>query len=89
MLEIEFGLRGEGATPSPGQPAWAMDEAAFEELGYVQVLSAGRTAWVAVDLAAGTYLALCFVPDQESGMLHALMGMVEVFTVGEVGTPAA
>jgi hypothetical protein len=49
-----------------------------------------RAAPLALDLAPGTYIALCFVPDEETGVPHALMGMVQVFTVGEgMATPAA
>ena len=49
-----------------------------------------RAAPLALDLARGTYIALCFVPDEETRAPHALMGMVRVFTVGEeMATPAA
>jgi len=49
-----------------------------------------RAAPLALDLAPGTYIALCFVPEEETGAPHALMGMVQVFTVGEeMATPAA
>lgn len=41
----------------------------------------GRTHWVLLHLQPGTYAALCFVPDINTGMPHALMGMVTVFTV--------
>ena len=82
LLALEFGMAGEGATPSPGLP----NPEEFEEAGFVGVLSAGRSAWVEVDLAPGSYVALCFVPDRETGMPHAAMGMVGVFTVGDGGT---
>ncbi|HEX2194576.1 MAG TPA: hypothetical protein VHK63_06450, partial [Candidatus Limnocylindria bacterium] len=53
-------------------------------------LSAGQTSWLALDLQPGTYVALCFVPDEQTGTPHALMGMVSIFTVDEAGaTPAA
>ena len=49
-----------------------------------------RAAPPALDLAPGTYIAVCFVPDEETGVPHALMGMVQVFTVAEgMATPAA
>jgi hypothetical protein len=82
-LEIEFGLRGEDATPTADMPAWAMDPGAFEQVAYAPVLSAGRSEWVAMDLTPGTYVAVCFVPDRATGMPHALMGMVAVFSVAE------
>jgi hypothetical protein len=62
---------------------------AFTDLipvGGVGYLSPGRTAWAVLDLTPGTYAALCFVPDRETGMPHAAMGMVAVFQVGEAGT---
>ncbi len=73
------------ATPQPG-------DLAFTDLvpvGGVGYLSLGRTAWAVLDLAPGTYAALCFVPDRETGMPHAAMGMVAVFDVGEAGTQDA
>lgn len=54
---------------------------AFEELFTAQDISAGQSVWIAVDLEPGTYVALCFITDRESGMPHALMGMTEIFTV--------
>jgi len=43
--------------------------------------SAGVTAWYAIDLAPGTYAAVCFVTDPETGEEHVMLGMVEVFDV--------
>jgi hypothetical protein len=37
--------------------------------------------WTEVDLAAGTYFAVCFVLDEERGVAHAALGMAVVFTV--------
>ncbi len=45
----------------------------------------GTTIWVTMDLEAGTYAALCFFPDRETGMPHAAMGMYTVFTVEAAG----
>jgi len=50
-------------------------------------LSPGQTAWTEVDLQQGTYVALCFVFDPSTGMPHAMMGMVSVFTVADAGEP--
>ena len=77
----------EGATPPPDL---GIDLQQIEEAGGVHILSPDRTVWAEMDLSQpGTYVALCFVPDRESGMPHALMGMVGIFTVGEAGTEGA
>jgi len=39
------------------------------------VVSPGGTIRVAYNLPAGTYVLLCFVADDVTGMPHALMGM--------------
>lgn len=43
--------------------------------------SAGVTAWYTADIAPGTYLLLCFVPDAESGVPHAMLGMTQIVEV--------
>ncbi len=69
----------DGATPVDGGPP-AVD---IEPVGGVGWLSSGLTTWTEVDLSPGTYVALCFVFDPETGMPHVAMGMVDVFTVAE------
>lgn len=44
-------------------------------------VSSGGTFWLHADLAAGTYIILCFFPDQETGAPHAMLGMIDVVTV--------
>lgn len=51
--------------------------------GGASAIAPGRTHWVELHLQPGTYAAWCFVPDIETGMPHALMGMISVFTVSE------
>ncbi|HEY7030081.1 MAG TPA: hypothetical protein VH482_02075 [Thermomicrobiales bacterium] len=46
------------------------------------VVSAAQRTWIQMDLDPGTYVAICFIPDQETQQPHAAMGMVQVFTVG-------
>jgi hypothetical protein len=67
-----------GATPV--ESAIGIEE--FREVGYSSILSSGQVNWLAFDLPAGTYAALCFVPSPD-GVPHVMMGMVEVFTVSE------
>jgi hypothetical protein len=49
-------------------------------------LTPGTTAWIEVDLEPGTYFALCYVFDPNTGQPHVAMGMVDVFSVGEAAT---
>jgi hypothetical protein len=67
-----------GGTPPPGVPNPETD---FEDIGETSLLSAGKTMWLEFDLAPGTYVALCFFPDRETGMPHAALGMVQLVTV--------
>lgn len=71
------------ATPVGGGPSPADITAA----GGVGWLSPGMSAWTEVDLQPGHYIALCFVFDPETGMPHAMLGMVDVFVVDDEGTP--
>jgi plastocyanin len=73
----------ENATPPPGVP----NPEDFEDVGGLTIISAGRTAWIAVDLEPGIYVALCFIPDKQTHEPHALLGMVSIFTVGEGAGP--
>lgn len=72
-----FGMGAEpGATPASGL--------SFEDL-VVTVdtteQSNGVTAWYAADLAPGTYLLACYVPDPGSGAPHAMLGMMQIVEV--------
>jgi hypothetical protein len=44
-------------------------------------ISSGQSQWIQVNLDPGAYAVACFVPDQDTGAPHALMGMTQVFTV--------
>jgi hypothetical protein len=67
-----------GGTPE-GEP---MDFEATIPAAYIGEQSTGITAWAAVSLEPGTYAAMCFVMDPETGMPHAMMGMHQIFVVG-------
>jgi hypothetical protein len=73
-----------GASPAPG----GFDPSTLASLGGMAGLSPRRVGWAVLDLEAGTYVAFCFYPDPQTGVPHAVEGMVAVFTVGEAGTPA-
>ena len=59
--------------PPPGPP--------FEAIGGVAPMSPGETNYAVLDLVAGDYIAICFVPDMETGVPHFAMGMIAGFTV--------
>jgi hypothetical protein len=59
----------------------AVDLESVRPAGGAGNLSAGQTTWLDVDLAAGTYGAVCFVPDKELGAPHAMLGMATTFAV--------
>jgi hypothetical protein len=69
--------------PNAVPAAGALDLETIEGVGGIGTISPGRTGWYVTDLEPGTYVALCFVPDRESGMPHVMMGMVGVFTISE------
>jgi hypothetical protein len=70
----------EGGTPPPGVP----DPATVEVLPYeLRNLSPGREIWIELDLTPGFYVALCSLPDPATGQPHALLGELDVFTVGD------
>ena len=50
-------------------------------VGGLSQLSPGSAAWLEVDLPPGTYAAVCYIIDPDTGDPHAVEGMVEVFTV--------
>ena len=63
-----------------------------EEWGFAEyagTISMGASEWIATDLAPGTYVLVCYVPDIASGMPHAYLGMYDIVTVGAEGTPTA
>jgi hypothetical protein len=52
--------------------------------GFVFPISNGETTWVNMNLEAGSYLALCFLPDllnMESGHAHFQEGMYQILNV--------
>jgi hypothetical protein len=64
-------------------PAGVPNVYEFERAGGIGFLSPGLTAWTAVDLAPGIYVAFCAAFDEETDEPHATMRqMVTVFTVG-------
>jgi len=66
------------ATPAAGPPPGGPP---FAAIGGVAVLSPGQSNHAVLDLAVGDYIAICFVPDPETGAPHFALGMIAGFTV--------
>ena len=60
--------------PSSGPPPWT-------SAGGIAGIAADGTATMEVDVEAGEYALICFVPDPASGAPHAALGMVGGLTV--------
>lgn len=74
LMAVEEGAEGEGGMP--------------EFAAVWSPMSAGEKAWVTVDLAPGTYLVSCFIPDVNSDehAIHAALGMIQIVTVKDTLT---
>lgn len=57
------------------------EEPAIEQAGFMFPISQGESTWVNMNLEAGTYLAICFLPDFATGHSHFQDGMMQVITV--------
>ena len=72
---------------TPAQLAAALqnlgEEPPFEttDVPGFQGIDKGGTGWLSLNLTAGSYVALCFIPDQATGAPHAALGMVQPFRV--------
>lgn len=76
--DVEAALQGEMmGTPGAGNDPLS-DIALVANSGD---LSPGGTMWLNVNFEPGAYAGFCFVPDTESGIPHAFMGMYMLFTV--------
>lgn len=51
-------------------------------MGGISVAMPGAKAWFSVDLTAGDYVLICFVPDGKDGKPHIEHGMVQTFKIG-------
>jgi uncharacterized cupredoxin-like copper-binding protein len=53
----------------------------FAPAGGMQALDPGASGWLTLDLAPGTYIFLCNVPDPASGKPHTELGMIQAVTL--------
>ncbi|MBA2759415.1 MAG: hypothetical protein H0U38_06960 [Chloroflexia bacterium] len=63
------------------EAAGALDLADIVPVADSAEQSTDTTMWMPLTLEPGTYVGICFVPDPETGLPHAAMGMYIVFTV--------
>ena len=61
--------------------AEAMAGPPFAAIGGIAPVSPGGTNYAVLELAAGDHIAICFVPDAQTGAPHFAMGMIAGFTV--------
>jgi len=61
-------------TPPPGPPP-------IDDAGGLGALQANQTGYVDLDLKAGQYAFVCFVPDAATGKPHAALGMIKAIEV--------
>ena len=56
-------------------------EGIMQPVGGFQAIDAGKRGWMTADFTPGTYVAVCFVPDPQSGKPHVELGMIQPFQV--------
>lgn len=64
-----------------GSPSCAIDFSTVYDAGGNGAHGPGITSWVVLHLEPGTYGVVCFLPDINTAIPHAFMGMYDVFTV--------
>jgi hypothetical protein len=69
------------SAPASATPAGGPVGGVPPTTGGTATLSKGQQIYLALDLEAGTYGAICFFSDKDTGAPHAMLGMVQVFTV--------
>lgn len=91
-FEMAKGILMSGAAATPGAAAAApsgpasppagaaMQGPPFMQIGGVAPMSPGYTNYAVLDLEAGDYFAICFVPDAKTGEPHFMMGMIAPFS---------
>ncbi|MDP9472490.1 MAG: hypothetical protein M3Q71_17780 [Chloroflexota bacterium] len=80
IVELLSGESGDAAPAGSGPSLGNLEP--VRGIGW---LPPGAPAWTEDDLAPGTIVALCLVPNPETFMPQAGMGMVAVVTVGDDG----
>ena len=91
VMQLAEGFTGEmfmGMVLAPPSEATPAEQAVvpdgpppFAVIGGVAPMNPGETNYLPLELVAGEYVAICFVPDTETGAPHAALGMVMPFVV--------
>ncbi len=79
MLGLSAATPDAASAASP--EAGAMSGPPFALIGGIAPMNPGYTNWAVLDLEAGDYFLICFVPDPATGAPHAALGMIMPFTV--------
>jgi hypothetical protein len=66
-----------GPENASGPPPFDMETS---YTGIIQAVSSGQDYYMDVNLPAGNYVAICFLPDMESEKIHLELGMMSSFT---------
>jgi hypothetical protein len=59
----------------------AIDLGSMAAIAGCSSLSTDQSLYLALDLPVGTYGAICFFPDEQTGAPHVMLGMARDFTV--------
>ena len=73
--EMEMASPAAESSPMAGGPP------PFSAVGGIAPMNPGVTNYLELDLSAGEYFAICFVPDFATGAPHFALGMIMPFTV--------
>lgn len=77
LAQIQAFLTAAFADPS----LFDSDDVQLTSTGGIQAFDAGKGGWVNLNFTPGVYVAVCFVPDTETGIPHAFLGMITPFEV--------
>lgn len=70
-----------GATAAASPPASTMTGPPFTGVAGTAPMDPDQTIWAVLDLTAGEYATICFIPDPKTGKPHFMLGMYDDFTV--------
>jgi uncharacterized cupredoxin-like copper-binding protein len=84
--DLQAALQGMAPAPAtpgtaPASPVALAGPPPFFSIGGVAPMNPGYTNWAVLDLEPADYVAICFVPDPETGLPHFALGMIMPFTV--------